>query len=78
MKLTSHMCDSVDDEIDSIILETRCVMQQINQLYIEKKTEELKSYCVEKASIIQFILNCNSDEHQKEKQAFQQLVSSYM
>ena len=78
MKLTSHMCDSVDDEIHSIILETRGVMQQINELYIGKKTEELKRYCLEKASIIQFILKCKSEEHQKEKQAFQQLVSSYM
>lgn len=79
MNLTSNMCDSVDDEIHSIIQETRFVVQQINKLYQEEKTEELKRYCVQKASIIQFILNCNTSEHQKQKQAaFQQLVSSYM
>lgn len=78
MKLASHMCDSVDDEIDSIIVETRRVMNQINKLYKENNTEELKRYCLKNTTIIHFILNCNTSQHQKEKLAFQQLVSSYM
>ena len=78
MKLDSHMCDSVDDEIDSIIVETRRVMNQINKLYKENKNEELKRYCLEHSAIIQFILKCDTPQHKKEKLAFHQLVSSYM
>ncbi len=78
MKLASHMCDSVDDEIDSIIAETRRVMNQINKLYQEKDTEGLKRYCLEHTAIIRFILNCDTPQHEKEQRAFHQLVSSYM
>jgi hypothetical protein len=72
-------CDSVDEEIYSLITHLQKVVHTIMKFHREQKTEELKSFCKKHNSMINFILKINNGTSNVErKKGFEIAVRPYI
>jgi len=72
-------CDSVDEEVKSIIIHLQKIVYTIMEFHREQKTEELKSFCKKNNNMINFILKMKYDSSNMErKKGFEIAVHPYI
>lgn len=72
-----HMCDSVDDEIISLVTEMQTVFRNIVQMNQETDKTNVEQYCKKNKRMIQYILQYAQQEGPKQ-QEFRNMVSPYI
>ena len=73
------MCDSIDDEINSMIERTQTVFRDIVFLNQDPDKTKIESYCKCNQRIIQFIVHCTtSEEHRAKKEEFRSMINAYI
>lgn len=79
MHYEKNHCDSVDDEINSIIIHLQTLVSTIMKFHQEQKTEELKSFCKKNNYMINFILKMdNNSSNLERKNGFENAVRPYI
>lgn len=79
MNYVKNHCDSVDDEINSIIIHLQTLVCTIMKFHQEQKTEELKSFCKKNNYMINFILKMEHGSlNMERKNGFEIAVRPYI
>jgi len=72
-------CDSVNEEIYSLIVQLQNVVHTIMKFYQERNTKELETFCKKNSCMIHFILNMNDEKPNLEiKKRFEFVVRPYI
>ena len=71
------MCDSVDDEIISLVKEMQTVFRNIVIMNQETDKTNVEQYCKKNKKMIQYILQYAQQEGSKQ-QEFRNMVSQYI
>ena len=72
-------CDSVNEEIYSLIVQLQNVVRTIMNFYQERNTKELETFCKKNSCMIHFILNMNDEKLNLEiKKRFEFVVRPYI
>lgn len=77
-KKTYSGCDSVDDEITSMIEYLKYIVYMIHNLSLKNDKKELELFCKKNESMIQFLCKSSNDSNVEKKIGFEKIVEKYI